>query len=102
MINELRQAQEDGVPFDALKYVNKWAVRKHDHFLIPAGEAPGWIEERTGLHELQFIETRRHWFTSPVEHDASTGVHVLNLVEGEEAIVESPTAAFEPLSRSLR
>jgi mannose-6-phosphate isomerase class I len=60
------------------------------------GEGRGWREERTGLHELEFIETRRHWFTSPVEHDASDGVHVLNLVEGEEAIVESPSAAFEP------
>jgi mannose-6-phosphate isomerase class I len=60
------------------------------------GEGRGWREERTGLHELEFIETRRHWFNSPVEHDASEGVHVLNLVEGNEAIVESPTAAFEP------
>ncbi len=60
------------------------------------GEGKGWIEERTGLHELEFIETRRHWFNSPVKHDASAGVHVLNLVEGEEAIVESPSAAFEP------
>ena len=47
------------------------------------------------MHDQEFIETRRHWFTSPVEHDASCGVNVLNLVEGEEAIVESPTAAFE-------
>jgi hypothetical protein len=60
------------------------------------GEGNGWVEERTGLHELEFIETRRHWFTSAVEHDSSSGVHVLNLVEGAEAIVESPTAAFEP------
>jgi mannose-6-phosphate isomerase class I len=59
-------------------------------------EGPRWIEERTGLHELEFIETRRHWFTSLVEQDASAGVHVLNLVEGEEAIVESPCATFEP------
>ena len=59
-------------------------------------EGPGWREERTGLHEMEFIETRRHWFASPVEHDSSTGVHVLNLVAGEEAIVESPSAAFEP------
>jgi mannose-6-phosphate isomerase class I len=59
-------------------------------------EARGWREERTGLHELEFIETRRHWFTSLVEHDASSGVQVLNLVEGEEAIIESPSAAFEP------
>jgi mannose-6-phosphate isomerase class I len=60
------------------------------------GERTGWIEEKTGLHELEFIETRRHWFTSPVEHDSTQGVHVLNLVQGEEAIVESPSAAFEP------
>jgi hypothetical protein len=59
-------------------------------------EGNGWIEERTGLHALEFIETKRHWFSSVVEHDASAGVHVLNLVEGEEAIVESPTAAFAP------
>jgi len=59
-------------------------------------EGEGWVEERTGLHEQEFIETRRHWFTSAVEHDASRGVNVLNLVEGEEAIVESPTELFEP------
>ena len=166
MIRDLHHAQENGVPFEALNYVNKWPARKHDHFLIPAGtihcsgansmvleisatpyiftfklwdwgrpgldglprpihlehgaaniqwnrdtewvrknllnriekigDGRGWREERTGLHELEFIETRRHWFTSMVEHDASDGVHVLNLVEGEEAIVESPSAAFEP------
>ena len=60
------------------------------------GHGPGWKAERTGLHELEFIETTRHWFTEAVEHDASTGVHVLNLVEGQEAIAESPSAAFEP------
>ena len=166
MISELHHAQEDGAPFEALNYVNRWPARKHDHFLIPAGtihcsgansmvleisatpyiftfklwdwgrpgldgrprpihlehgaaniqwnrdtewvrknlvnrikkigEGRGWIEERTGLHELEFIETRRHWFNSLVEHDASDGVNVLNLVKGEEAIVESPSAAFEP------
>ncbi|HTS36370.1 MAG TPA: class I mannose-6-phosphate isomerase [Candidatus Solibacter sp.] len=61
-------------------------------------EADGWIEERTGLHELEFIDTTRHWFTSSVEHEASGGVHVLNLVEGEEAIVDSPTSAFDPFT----
>ena len=56
----------------------------------------GWREERTGLHEREFIETRRHWFRGPVTHDSSKGVHVLNLVEGEEAVVESPDNSFEP------
>jgi mannose-6-phosphate isomerase class I len=57
---------------------------------------PGWTEERTGLHELEFIEVRRHWFESTVRHDTGGTVNVLNLVEGSEAIVESPTGAFEP------
>lgn len=59
-------------------------------------EEEGIREERTGLHEREFIETRRHWFTRKVEHDTHDGVNVLNLVEGEEAIVESPDGAFEP------
>lgn len=59
-------------------------------------EAPDVKEERTGLHRLEFIETRRHWFTRPVEHDTAGGVNVLNLVQGAAAVVESPTGAFEP------
>lgn len=59
-------------------------------------EGDGWIEERTGLHEFQFIETRRHWFTSTVHHHTNGGVNVINLVEGPEVIVESPTNAFDP------
>lgn len=59
-------------------------------------EGDGWIEERTGLHELQFIETRRHWFTNTVPHNTNGGVNVINLIEGKEAIVESPENAFEP------
>jgi hypothetical protein len=31
-----------------------------------------------------------------VRHDTRGGVNVLNLVEGEAALVESPTQAFEP------
>ena len=60
------------------------------------GGGDGWREERTGLHAREFIETRRHWFTKTVSHDTGGGVNVLNLVEGEEALVESPTNAFEP------
>jgi mannose-6-phosphate isomerase class I len=58
----------------------------------------GWREERTGLHSLEFIETRRHWFTAPVHHDTHGNLNVLNLVEGDAAIIESPTNAFPPLT----
>jgi len=74
----------------------EWVRKNLLNRIEKVGEGNGWIEERTGLHELEFIETRRHWFSFPVEHDACAGVHVLNLVDGEEAIVESPSEAFEP------
>lgn len=59
-------------------------------------EGDGFIEERTGLHEMEFIETRRHWFTKKVHHHTHGTVNVLNLVEGNQAIVESPGNMFEP------
>ncbi|MGD9977432.1 MAG: class I mannose-6-phosphate isomerase [Bacteroidales bacterium] len=59
-------------------------------------EGDGWTEEVTGLHEREFIETRRHWFTKPVAHYTNGGVNVLALVEGREIIVESPRNTFSP------
>ncbi len=59
-------------------------------------EGDGWTEERTGLYESQFIETRRFHFSTKIELNTNGGVNVLNLVEGLEAIVESPTSDFEP------
>ena len=73
-----------------------WAERELVNRFEPLGSGAGWREERTGLHALEFIETRRHWFTKTVAHDTGGGVNVLNLVEGEEALVESPDGAFAP------
>ncbi|MBO9634280.1 MAG: class I mannose-6-phosphate isomerase [Chitinophagaceae bacterium] len=166
MIDALKDAQDNGVDFDAESYVQKWPIKKHDHVLIPSGtvhcsgansvvleisatpyiftfklwdwgrmgldgkprpislehgknviqwdrttewtrehildktelvgEGDGWKEERTGLDEFSFIETRRHWFTKKVIHNTEGRFNVLNLIEGREAIVESPTNAFKP------
>jgi len=57
----------------------------------------GWIEEKTGLHKTQFIETRRHTFTKTVRHKTNDSVSVLTLLEGNEIIVESINGEFEPL-----
>ncbi len=53
-------------------------------------------EERTGLHALEFIEVRRHWFRDAAAHDTCGTVNVLNLVEGDAVDVVSPDGAFEP------
>ena len=166
MIDDLRKAQEGKIVFDADKYSNKIPVKKHDHFLIPAGtvhcsgpqgmvleisstpnlftfklwdwgrlgldgkprpiniergkevidwtrdtdytnkylvnvvskiaEGDGWIEEKTGLHANEFIETRRHRFSKKVLHKTTNSVSVFNLLEGDEAIIESPENKFKP------
>ena len=74
-----------------------WVRENLVNRVSPVASGDGWREERTGLHELEFLETRRHWFTGAAPHDTCGGVNVLNLVDGDEAIVESPAGAFEPL-----
>jgi len=166
MVAALLEATDGQHPFPAEEYVNTFPVKKHDHFLIPAGtvhcsgansmvleisatpyiftfklwdwgrvgidgiprpinvdhgerniqwdrntewvtdnlvgqvevisDARGLREERTGLHELEFIEVRRHWFTTEAPHDTRGTVNVLNLVEGDEVEIVSPSGAFAP------
>jgi hypothetical protein len=74
----------------------EWVGRNLIDRVRPVVKGDGWQEESTGLHPLEFIETRRHWFTEPVEHHTGGTVNVLNLVEGPAAVVESPSAGFEP------
>lgn len=75
-----------------------WVRRNLINRFEPVASGPGWREERTGLHEREFIETHRHWFTGAVPHNTRGGVNVLNLVEGREAVVESPSGAFAPFT----
>jgi mannose-6-phosphate isomerase class I len=74
----------------------EWVRRSLINRVEPVAAGKGWREERTGLHEFEFIETRRHWFSASVPHHTEGAVNVLNLVEGAEAVVESPRAAFDP------
>jgi hypothetical protein len=74
----------------------EWVEKNLINQVCEVGRGEGWCEETTGLHGLEFIETRRHWFTAPVLHDTRGTLNVLNLVEGDEAVVESPEKTFEP------
>jgi mannose-6-phosphate isomerase class I len=73
-----------------------WVKENLINRVCPVAHGPGWKEESTGLHAAEFIETRRHWFEQPVIHENRGSVHVLNLVEGQAAVVESPDQSFEP------
>ncbi len=59
-------------------------------------EEEHYKEVKTGLHELEFIET--HVFTADDKFEIlSDGeFSMLNLVDGQSAIIESPTGTFEP------
>jgi len=74
-----------------------WVKRNLVNLIEPVDSGDGWLEERTGLHHREFIETRRHWFSAQVPHATNGGVQVLNLCDGDEVIVESPEDAFPPL-----
>ncbi|MDP4172918.1 MAG: class I mannose-6-phosphate isomerase [Bacteroidota bacterium] len=74
----------------------KWTKENLINRFVTLSESSGCKEEKTGLHELEFIETRRHTFSNKVLHNTHGTVNVLTLVDGAEAIVESPDLFFEP------
>ena len=55
-------------------------------------------EVKTGLHELEFIETRVITSKEKTFHDMKDGVNVLNLVDGPSAVIESITNEFPPFT----
>ena len=78
---------------------NRDTAYVHEHLanhFEPVAEGEGWKEIKTGLHPDEFIETHRTSFSVPVTFHTEGGVQVLNLVDGEEAVVESPDGRFEP------
>lgn len=89
---------------------------EHGRRVIRADRKTGWVkdnlvnafytvnnnstytEEHTGLHELEFIETRRYRIRERADLDTAGNVSMLNLVEGSAALIESPAASFEPFT----
>lgn len=54
------------------------------------------VEEKTGLHEREFLETRRFSFKDHVIVPTMGSVNMANLVSGKRAIIESTDGSFEP------
>ncbi len=57
---------------------------------------PDYDIEHTGLHELEFIETRRCTIRTQMEMDLGGSFSMCNLVDGTSARIESPDGRFEP------
>ncbi|MFV0450968.1 MAG: class I mannose-6-phosphate isomerase, partial [Propioniciclava sp.] len=59
-------------------------------------ETEDLLVESTGLHRLEFIQTVRYATGRPVTIASDGGVSMMNLVEGDAAVVSSPVGAFAP------
>lgn len=55
----------------------------------------GYIEEKTGLHISQNIETRRLTFSKEINQSTNQSVNMLNLVEGSAIVIKSMDNEFE-------
>lgn len=73
-----------------------WVQKNLVNAIYPIQSNEHYLEEHTGLHELEFIETRRYWIYDEVTICTDHNFNMLNLVEGSQAIIESPTNQFEP------
>lgn len=72
-----------------------WIYQNAVHQETVLAEEPGGRVERTGLHEREFIETRRYTLREPYMVHMEDSVHVMNLVDGPGAWIESTDGSFE-------
>lgn len=63
---------------------------------ISVREGDGFSEEKLGLHEYEYVATHRIWAEKKYHDKTGNETHALNLVEGAEALIESPSGQFEP------
>lgn len=73
-----------------------WVMANLVNQVHTLAENEHYKEEHTGLHELEFIETRRFTIRDQAEIDCHGSVNVLNLVEGAACLVESADESFNP------
>jgi mannose-6-phosphate isomerase class I len=59
-------------------------------------ELPGFTETKTGLHEREFIETRRYDLKSRQAFTSQDSVSMCNVVDGKGVIISSPDGGFPP------
>ena len=87
---------EDGLKNIQWNRTTEWVKENLVNAVTVLNQTENTKEERTGLHELEFIETRRFITREVTYHDASEGFHMCNLVDGESAVIESADHQFEP------
>jgi len=87
---------EDGKQVIQWDRTTKWVkdnLVNHFETIVDNDE---YKEVKTGLHELEFIETHVFTTKNKVLHNTNNTVNQFNLVDGTSAVIESPTNTFKP------
>lgn len=87
---------EHGIKNIQLDRDTGWIEKNLIHQEVVCQESEGFLDEKTGLHQREFIETHRYTIIDEYICKMDDSVHVLNLVEGSCALVESMEGDFEP------
>ncbi len=58
-------------------------------------EGEGYMVERTGLHDREFIDIHRYTVKGAYEVDMDDSVNMMNLVEGSHVLIESLDGSFD-------
>lgn len=73
-----------------------WVKENLLNRIEPLCDTPAVTVERTGLHEREFVETRRYTIRESAVLKSEGGVSSCNVVEGEGAVIESVDGSFAP------
>lgn len=73
----------------------EWVMNQLIHKEEVLRQEPGGVMEKTGLHNLEFIQTERYSLNGTMESELHDSVMVVNLVEGKEAYIDSVDDRFE-------
>ena len=74
----------------------EWVKKNLVNAITPIYEEAGNQVERTGLHEREFIETKRYTITTECKIESEGSVSTCNVVDGKGAIIESVDGSFTP------
>lgn len=79
------------------EYINEHLFTRLENCEKLENQQIGVTSERTGLAEIEFIDSIRHWFTDEVQLQTNESVNMLCLVEGSEILVCSTNNTFQPM-----
>ena len=87
---------EDGEKVIQFNRTTRWVKKNLVNNFQVLYQDDNYKETRTGLHELEFIESRVYDINTSVTFESNGEFSMCNLVDGKKAVIESADGRFEP------